>query len=762
IVHRDLKPANVKLRPDGTVKVLDFGIAKALSPDIPTSESESPIMTTPATLVGEILGTAAYMSPEQAKGKGVDQRADIWAFGCVLYEMLTGQPAFAGEDVPTTLARIIANDADMESLPRAISPAMRQTIRVCLQKDLRDRAADIRDVRLALSGGFQSEATESIAAAAAPAWRRTAPVATAALLCGAVIAGSAVWLSTQPTPQPVNRFVYELPEGRSFRNNGRPVIDIAPDGRSIVYNASGGLYIRSMDALEARVLPGTEEEGRAPVFSPDGSSVLYWDANRTELRRIAVDGGSSVAVADIGSNLDGLSWAGDGTIFIGQPQGILRVPENGGTPELVIPSEGEALYGPRLLPDGDTLIFSVGGSAANWDTADIVAQSLSTGERTLLLDQGYDARYVPTGHLVYAIGDALVAARFDPDSLSVSGAPVPIVEGVRRASAGFTGASNFGVADDGTLAYVAGTLETPENTVAWLYLDGAQEALGLGPGDYNELRLSPDGSRLSYTHSSVAAGDDVWVYDLVRGVPTRLTFDPGIDGGAIWSPDSQRIVFSSERDGAALYSRRADGTGRAERLTPERDLGFIDAGSFSADSTELIYAAWRRSGVTTSDILSSLLSQDAEPDLILGAEFSEFDPVLSPNGRWLAYVSDESGIDEVYARPYPNVDDGRWQVSSGGGRAPRWAPDGTAVYYRDRGAILAVSISEEPAFFASTPVSLFSEDITRDLVVGSSYDISPDGDRFIVVQRTNVVVAAQQIVIVQNWFEELERLLPTE
>ena len=655
IVHRDLKPANIKLRSDGTVKVLDFGIAKALAPDLLTSAPQSPMLTTPATMAGVILGTAAYMSPEQARGKPVDQRADIWAFGCVLYEMLTGQPAFGAEDVPTTLARVIDRETDIDSLPASISPAVRQAIKLCLQKDVKKRVRDIGDVRLALEGAFETVSPRAAEAAVVTGkgWRRALPVATSALVAGLVV-GLSVWISTRPEAQPVNRFDYDVPEGQPLRVSNRRIMALSPDGRQFVYNTLDGLYLRTMGELEARVIPGTESGVLSQTFSPDGQSVVYFEINQGELRRIAINGGAPVIIADIGQPY-GLSWEADGTILFGEPEGILRVSANGGTPELIIPiPEGEFPYGPRLLPDGDSVLFSV-TSTVGWDDAQIVAQSLSTGERTVLLEGGSDARYLPTGHLVYAFEDGLFAVAFDADSLTVSGGAVPLVQGVRRAIGGLTGVANYGVSEDGTLVYAAGGVATIERTLVWVDRTGREEPLAAPPRAYNNVRISPDGTTVAL---DVRDEDfDLWTWNLARETLTRLTFDPGEDEFPVWSPDGRRIAYSSTPVGGvdvtsntSLHWRPADGTGSAERLA--ESPGQIFPTSFLPDATGiLVYGA-----VTADqgdDIAIVRLEGEGRATPLLETAFEESYPAVSPDGRWLAYVSDETGREEVLRESLP-------------------------------------------------------------------------------------------------------------
>src|SRR5262245_61521241 len=469
VIHRDLKPANIKLRPNGTVKGLDFGLAKALEPAGTTQQaaghaSLSPTITSPAIMtgVGVLLGTATYMSPEQARGKPADKRADIWAFGAVLYEMLTSKRAFHGEDVTDTLAAVVRSEPKWDALPESISPSLRVFLRRCLHKDSKQRVGDIRDMRLALEGAFELAVSGAPPPAVRrkPMWRRSLPYALTAL--PAVLASAIVAWSLWPTSTPLSpaRFVYDLPANQSFRNPGRPVMALSPDGRRLVYNTTGGFFVRSFAALEARLIPGTEPASTSPFFSPDGDWIGYWESG--QLKRIGLDGGAPVVIC-ASTNLFGVSWERDNTILFGQPAGIMRVSANGGSPQVVIRAkQGEAMYGQQLLPDGDSVLFivtTVSGDA-RWDTADVVVQSLATGKRTVLLHGGSDARFIRSGHLLYALRDALYAVPFDPVRLQFTGRPVSFAQGIARAGLPRTNtaAANYAVSDTGTLIYLSADL----------------------------------------------------------------------------------------------------------------------------------------------------------------------------------------------------------------------------------------------------------------------------------------------------------------
>ena len=759
IVHRDLKPANVKLRPDGTVKVLDFGIAKALGPENLTSGPQSPMMTTPATMAGVILGTAAYMSPEQAKGKQIDERTDIWAFGCLLYEMLTGQLAFGAEDVPTTLARVIDRDTDMDSLPATISPAVRQTIQVCLQKDVRKRVADIRDVRLALEGVFETVSPQvAEAAVAQPIWRRALPVSAAVVVTGLIVGLAGKLLEPTSSPPPVDRFAYDLPVGHVLRTfNGRPLMALSPDGRHFAYNTDDGLYVRSMDELEARLIAGTAAPLTTPAFSRDGQRLVYWDG---QLKRISISGGVPVVIAEGLPNPEGMSWEADDTILVAQTDGIYRVSANGGTLEVIIPADqGKSFYSPELLPDGDSVLYSVlPRGSADLSGSQVMVESLSTGERTVLVEGGGEAHYLPTGHLIYSLDDGLFAVAFDADTLTVSGGTEPIVQGVMRVGA--LGWANYSVSEDGRLVYVTGSAAAGTRSLVWVDREGREEPIDAPLRAYTSPRISPDGTKVVLNPRDQE--QDIWIWDLVRETLTRLTFDPGQDRQPVWFPDSQRIAYASQQgdgDGDGLFWRAADGTGSAEQLAQSN--GEIFPQSVLPDATAVIVYGDFTGANTNEDIaIVRLDGDDQTVTPLLQTMFKEQYPDLSPDGHWLAYTSNESGNEEIYVRPFPDINAGRWQVSTDGGGQPLWARDGQELFYRNGGAMMAVPIETEPTFAAGNPEVVFEGEYATPLG-GRTYDVSLDGEQFLMMKEATDRSEPTRIIVVLNWFTELERLVPT-
>ena len=764
IVHRDLKPANVKVRPDGTVKVLDFGLAKAVEPrgSATSGLAQSPTITSPVmTAAGVLLGTASYMSPEQARGRAVDKRTDIWAFGAVLYEMLTGHRAFPGDDVPEVLASVLAREPDWTQLPATLPPSITTVIRRCLQRDRKQRLRDIGDVSLALAGTFSADAPRpaSVRAESRPLWRRFGPVAATAAL--AVLATSMIAWRAWPSPEvrSPTRFEYLLPAGQEFAMTQRPVIAAAGAGGGFVYQARDGLYLRSLSELEPHRIHEALD-GANPFFSPDGQWVGYFSA-AGHLNKISVSGGAPVALAPTTAPL-GASWASDGTILFGQRAGIMRVSANGGTPELIVPAaENEELYGPQLMPDGRSVLFSVTTARGpnRWDEGRIVVQSLSSGTRSLVVNGGTAPRYLSSGHVVYTVRDALFGIPFDARRMAATGGPRPLVEGIQQPVGVSAEPSNYSVSNDGTLVFVSRVL--PQRTLVWRRRGATTDEpiVAIPPGGYEDPRLSPDGSRVLVT-----SGGDIWIYDLASGRSSRVTRD-GVSLMGVWEPSGARIAYSSAAGGnLEAWVAPVDGSGSPRQVTTLG--GQIHVDSWSPDGRML--TVHRHAPVGPGSILTvSMEDAGREPQVFVEGKPSAEGADFSTDMRYASYLSIETGQREIYIRPYPGPG-GQATVSVGGGREPIWSPNGEVFYRSPAGdRMFAVSAATAPALKVGPPLLLFEAPyyISPTNSPRPQYDVTPDGQRFLLISSgrgPDAGAARPKIVVVANWLEELKRLLPAD
>jgi eukaryotic-like serine/threonine-protein kinase len=729
IVHRDLKPANIKVAADDTVKILDFGLAKALESDAAFSDiSTSPTLSRLATQAGILLGTASYMSPEQAKAKPVDRRADIWAFGCVLYEMLTGKKAFDGDTVTDTLAAVVRAEPDWSLLPATIPMRVRVLLQRCLQKDPKQRLQAIGDARISLDevlSGAPDPVFAGAQQAAAPPWRRALPWALGFLAAAA--ASVAVW-TLKPSPsKPVTRTVINLPPGQRLEGFGNLVLAISPDGSQLAYVAAtqgaGGetrrIYLRRM---------------------PDGQWLGFFADGK--MKKISVNGGAAQTLAD-DSTPEGATWGSQGTIvFSHGAQFLQQVSDAGGTPQpLTHLEKGEiGNIWPESLPGGKAVVFE-GGQG-------IVAQPMGTSERRNLTQGGVSPRYLSSGYLIYAQGGTLMAVPFDPQRLEVNGAPVPVVQDVMQESNPTP--AQYSVSATGSLVYVPGSAQATQSKLVWVSRNGAEQPLPAPARDYQSPRISPDGRRVA-----LASGDQIWLYDLARDTLTRLTFEGDLNGGPVWTPDGKRIAFSSDRGGALnLFWQMADGSGGLERLTTSEHIQAPSSWSPNGPLLSFIEFDPR-----PSVWVLPLSDHKEQPFLQTAANLGM--PQFSPNGRWMAYVSNESGRNEIYVQPYPGPG-GKWQISTDGGSEPVWNRNGRELFYRSRDKMMAVEITTEPSFSAGKPRALFEGQYVSDTSVPfAEFDVSSDGQRFLMLKPVTPEQAPTQINVVLNWTEELKRLVPT-
>jgi serine/threonine protein kinase/Tol biopolymer transport system component len=757
VIHRDLKPANVMITEGDKVKILDFGLAKALSGEIQSVDSShSPTITEAMTRPGIVLGTAAYMSPEQAKGKAVDKRADIWAFGCILYECLTGKRTFESDTVTETLAAILRSDPDWQALPATIPANIRFLLQRCLDKDVKRRFRDAADLSILI------DAAGSMSDAASPAKRRRSWIAWSAAAIMAVALILVLWLpwrAERRAEQPLVRLDVDLGPDVSLYVSAGPDVIISPDGKRIVFVSKSRLFTRRLDKPNITELPGTEG-AMSPFFSPDSQWVAFYAGGK--LKKIAVEGGAAVTLCDA-SQLRGGSWGEDGNIIAGLLSSgpLSRIPSAGGIPTPVTElDQGEATHRwPQILPGGKAVLFTSHTSTVGFDRASIEVMSLGDHRRKTLQRGGTYGRYLPSGHLVYLNKGTLFAVPFDLEKLEVRGSPSPVLEEV--ASIQSVGSPKFDFSQNGTVVYRIGIAGSELATLQWLDGTGRTQPLPANPGLFLQQRLSPDGRLLALAKSS---GDDVdiWTYDWQRDAMTRVTFGNGNFSWPVWGPDSRFIVFYGV---GGIFWARADGAGKPQLLIQSKKNQYPF--SISPDGKQLAFAQLNQAG--RWDLWTvPLETQHGEmkagsPEIFLQTSANTFHPAFSPDGRWIAYMSRESGKAEIYVRAFPDKG-GRWQVSNSGGYLPIWSRNGRELFYRTEGQqIMVATYTVKGDSFAADKPRIWTEKRLADTGTSQNLDIAPDGKRFVVLMPADVPEdqkAQNHVTFLLNFFDELRRLVP--
>jgi Tol biopolymer transport system component len=749
VVHRDLKPGNVMLTKSGA-RLLDFGLAKTT---LAAPLGVSMLPTTPANITaqGTILGTFQYMAPEQVEGQETDARTDIFAFGAVLYEMVTGRPAFQGRTQASLIGAILRDDPTTAAeIAPMVPPALNRVIRTCLAKSPDDRFQTMHDVSLQLQwiveGGSQAGVPAPVAVQRRARQRLAWSVAAVATLAAAALAVVVVTRET-PTPRLV-RFEVATPAGVLAIDAPK----LSPDGATLAFNATDPtgqtrIWLRPLQSLQAYPLAGTEGTTR-PFWSPDSAFLGFFADGK--LKKIAVSGGPAQAIADAPTGADG-SWSSEGVIlFDGRATDpIYRVPAAGGVPAVAAaadPARKESAVGwPEFLPDGRHFLYLAMGDTADTSTYRIgVLDSLESQAMTSAQTQ---VAYAPPGFLLFVRDRTLVAQPFDATSLKTTGEPVPLAE---RIGTDNVGLARFSVSRDGTLAYRTGEAG---NRLLWVDRTGREiEALG-DPGEYATPALSPDGRRLAYRLADPrSAKADIWIRDLVRGVNSRFTFAAGNNEAPIWSPDGATIVFNSDRGGVpAMYEKPASGQGEEKVLfqTPEIKVPT----DWSRDGRYIAFM--HRSAKTDFDVWVLPMFGDRKPFAVIESPFVDTQPRFSPDGRFIAYASNESGRVEVYVQTFPAAS-GKWQISNAGGGDPVWRGDGREIFYRATDQkLMAVDIQTAGGFQAGVPRNLFLSSVVPGNA-RNKHIVSPDGQRFLLVAP----LGGQALVpttVVLNWYAELQR-----
>ena len=737
-------------------------LAKALEGEIPVADfSQSPTLTDVATQAGVILGTAAYMSPEQARGEATDKRADIWAFGCVFFEMLTGRAAFAQPTLSETLAKVLESDPDLAALP-PVSPLIRRLVIRCLEKTLRDRLQHIGDGRIDIRDSLDGPTLEIVGTTSVrgPSTVRLTFVGAGvgAIVCLALLAGwfAATRSGGDPPPQVVRLDV--TPMTPLLTNAQYRVIAISPDGRHIAYSTTGPLVIRSLERSDTVSL----KSGGSPFFSPDGAWVAFFSGVSGSLERVPVGGGTPSLVTSVPVRPLGGSWGTNDRIVFANNVGLFRVPAESGEPELLIrpdPEQGELFYAwPEILPGDHSALFTIVPEAPTAGLQ-IAVVDLETLEYRILLRGGSAAQYAPTGHLIYADEGRLQAVSFDLDALEVVGDPVTLTE--EAVAVAREGGAEFDLSMAGTLVYLPARSER-NSTLVWVDREGREEPLGAPALRYVYPRISPDGTRLAVDLRR-GGNRDIYIWDFERENMTRLTDHPTEDLFAVWSRDAQRIFFSSDRNGVFdVFSRSADGAGPAELILESPRVHMLN--SLTPDESRLVIAEEVSAiGADLFDIVALTVGEPRTIEPVLATTYTEYGGEVSPDGNWLAYQSNEDGQFEVWVRPFADVNRRRIKISVTGGSGPLWGPDGNELFFRNlAGDMMAVAVQFLPDFSHGAVREAFPKRGYPSSTGGARrYDISPIDGRILIEKPVeDSSGAGENIAVVLNWFEELKERVP--
>jgi Tol biopolymer transport system component len=775
IVHRDLKPANVKVTPQGAVKVLDFGLAQAAEPSAPKGDAaDSPTLTIRATQAGLVIGTAGYMSPEQAAGKPVDRRADIWSFGVVLWEMLTRTQLFAGETVTHTLANVLKGEIDYSMLPASTPVAIRELLRRCLDRNLKSRLQAMGEARIAIEK-YLADPAGAFAIVEQPATRRSRRsvvfwAAAAGVL--AVIAAATSWMAWRGARSMENALLrLSVDLGPAAMTGLNLTVAISPDGKRLVYPARGPddkpqLEIRLLDQAQGTPLAGTAG-GTDPFFSPDGQWVGFFADNK--MKKVSIQGGGPVNLCDAVFDY-GASWGEDGTIVaaLSLLSSLSRVSAGGRRLEpLTKLGRGEATHRwPQVLPGGQAVLFTAASSGVVLGNSSVQAMSLKTGATKILQPGAYFGRYLPTngrsGHLLYLQQGVLFGVPFDPGRLEMRGTPTPLLEDVAANPA--LGGGQFDFSATGTFVYLAGKGAAQQWSVVWLDSSGRTQPLLATPAAYTFPRFSPDGRLLAVQITS-RDGTDIYLYDWGRDALTRLTFT-GHAQIPVWAPDGKHIAYESVERGFEVWWVRSDGSGEAQRLLESQNN--MAPWSFSPNGRRLAY--FETNPETAMDIWTLPLDisdpdrpKVGKPEPFLRTPASENVPVFSPDGRWIAYRSTESGTTEIFVRPYPARSGGKWQISTGGGLYAIWSNNGRELFYQtvDNRIMVAGYTAHGDSFEPGKPRVWSDKKIFY--AGGLNMSLANDGKRFAVFpmpEATGGEKGPVHVTFLLNFFDELRRRLP--